>query len=94
MTPTTTRSSRAVFAVAVTLAAVVQLALGYLYLVSGLAVPAYALFPLWLWWGFLTALMSRWVLARSWWALAVPVVAYATWTVVLFAGDAFLGWTA
>lgn len=94
MTPTSARTRTALFGGAVALAAVAQLLVGFLYLVSGLAVPGYALIPLWLWWGLLTALMIRWALRRSWWAVAVPVVAYVTWKIVLLAGDALLGWTA
>ena len=90
----TARSRTALFGGAVAVAAVAQLLVGFLYLVSGLAVPGYALIPLWLWWALLTTLMIRWALERSWWAVAVPVVAYVTWKIVLLAGDAFLGWTA
>lgn len=94
MTQTSLRAHPAVFAVAFTVAAVLQLLVGFLYLVSGLAVPGYALIPLWVWWGLLTALMVRWALQRLWWSLAVPLVAFATWKVVLLFGDQVLGWTA
>ena len=94
MAPTSTRTRSVLFGCAITVAAVAQLYVGLLYLISGLAVPGYALIPLWIWWGVLTALMIRWALQRLWWAVAVPVVAVATWWVVLLLGDQFLGWTA
>ena len=94
MTPTSARTRTALFGGAVVLAVVAQLLVGFLYLVSGLAVPGYALIPLWFWWLLLTTLMMRWALQRSWWALAVPVIAFVTWQVVLLLGDRFLGWTA
>ena len=88
------RTRTALFGGAVALAAIAQLLVGFLYLVSGLAVPGYALIPLWLWWGLLTALMIRWALQRSWWAVAVPLVAFLTWQVVVLLGGELLGWTA
>ena len=94
MTQTSFRAHPAVFVVAVTLAAVLHLLVGFLYLVSGLAVPGYALIPLWVWWILLTVVMVRLATRRSWWSLAVPVVAFATWKVVLLFGDLVLGWTA
>ena len=94
MTPTSTRTRTVLFGCAITVAAVAHLYVGFLYLVSGLVVPGYALIPLWLWWALLTALMIRWALQRLWWAVAVPVVAFVTWQVVLLLGEHFLGWTA
>ena len=94
MTPTATRTRSVLFGCALALAAIAQLYVGFLYLISGLAVPGYALIPLWLWWALLTALMIRWALQRLSWAVAVPVVALATWWIVLLLGDQFLGWTA
>jgi hypothetical protein len=80
--------------VAAVLAGIVHLVLGYFYLVSGLVVPFYALLPLWVWWLFLAAMLVRLAVRRSWWAVAVPVVAFVTWVLVLVFGDFVLGWTA
>ena len=45
MTPMAVRSARATCAVALTVAGTAMLVVGYLYLVSGLVVPGYALVP-------------------------------------------------
>ena len=76
------------------LAGLAMLPIGYLYLVSGLAVPGYALIPLWIWW-----LVQAWYLVRlaargSWWTPAVPVVAFGSWWLVLMIGGNLLDWTA
>jgi hypothetical protein len=71
-----------------------MLPIGYLYLVSGLAVPGYALIPLWIWW-----FVQAWYLVRlaargSWWTPLVPVVAFGSWWLVLMFGGYVLGWQA
>lgn len=76
------------------LAAAAHLVVGYFYLVSGLAVPGYALIPLWLFWLTLAAVLIRLALQRSWWTVAVPVVAAAVLVLVAVLGSALLGWTA
>ncbi|MBB3674624.1 hypothetical protein [Modestobacter versicolor] len=78
--------------VAAVLAGAALLVVGFFYLASGLVVPGYALVPLWLWWGVQAWVLVRLARARSWWVLAVPVVAVATWWLVLAAGEAWLGW--
>ena len=75
-------------------AGVAHLLVGYVYLVSGLAVPGYALLPLWAWWVALAAVLVRLALHRSWWTAAVPVVAAITWVLVVLGGGTLLGWTA
>lgn len=67
---------------------------GFFYLLSGLVVPGpwlfgfYALFGAWL-------VLAVWLYRRrSWWALAVPPVAFATWMGLLSLGENLLGWTA
>lgn len=82
-----------VIAVAV-VAGVAHLLVGYVYLVSGLAVPFYALLPLWAWWIFLTVTLVRLAVRRSWWTAGVPVVAAATWVLVVLGGGELLNWTA
>ena len=74
-------------------AAVAHLVVGYFYLASGLLVPGYALFPLWIWWAVLAWLLVRLARRRSWWTPAVPVVALGTWLLVLTLGEQLLGWT-
>jgi hypothetical protein len=76
------------------LAGALHLVIGYFYLISGLAVPFYALLPLWVWWFVLAYLLVRCALRGSWWTAIIPVVAAATWFVVVFGGGTLLGWTA
>lgn len=75
-------------------AGVAHLLVGYVYLVSGLAVPFYALFPLWAWWLVLAGVLVRLAVRRSWWTAVVPVVAAVTWVLVVLGGGELLGWTA
>lgn len=96
MTPTASHASprSPAVIVAAVVAGAAHLVVGFFYLISGLAVPGYALLPLWVWWGVLTAVLIRLAVRGSWWTLAVPVVAFATWWLVLTFGDAVLSWTA
>ena len=91
--PTDTARSRMTLAAAV-IAGVLHLLVGYVYLISGLAVPGYALLPLWGWWFVLTYRLLRLAGRRSPWVLAVPAVAAATWFLVVLLGGELLGWTA
>ena len=91
--PVRTAHEAGPLAVAV-VAGVAHLLIGYIYLVSGLSVPGYALIPLWVWWLVLAALLVRFALRRSWWSGAVPFVAAATWVLVVLGGGELLGWTA
>jgi hypothetical protein len=88
-----TRRSVAVLVLAA-VAAVAHLGVGFLFAVSGLAVPIYVVAGLLLWWAALTVVLLRLVQRRSWWTPAVPVVGIATWFIVLFGGSAIFGWTA
>ena len=80
-------------------AGVVGLALmvpvGVLYLLlSGLVIPAPAIYAVYLLYGLLfaaAALFARW---RSVWALAVPPAAVAAWFLVVTVGGEYLGWQA
>ena len=76
------------------LAGALHLVVGYFYAVSGLVVPGYALFPLWLWWIVLALVLFRWAFRGSWWTPVVPAVAAVTWVVVVLGGGALLGWQA
>jgi len=76
------------------LAGALHLGVGYFYAVSGLVVPGYALFPLWIWWIVLAFVLLRLALQRSWWTPVVPLVAAATWWLLLVFGDSVLGWQA
>ena len=66
----------------------------YLYLVSGLVVPAWALGVLLAIWVGLLLLAIFLLRTRPAWTLLVPVGAVAIWFAVVSAGDAWLGWTA
>jgi hypothetical protein len=76
------------------LAWVVQLVVGYFYLVGGLVIPGPVLIPLWVLWLALTALLVRLTLLRSWWAPAVPVAAAGVFVLALVTGDLVFGWQA
>ncbi len=77
-----------------TLAAAAHLVVGFFYAVSGLAIPLYALVPLWIFWIVSAFWLQKLAIRRSWWTPAVPVVAAAVLVLTAAAGDAFLGWTA
>jgi hypothetical protein len=76
------------------LSGVAHLVVGVFYLSSGLVAPLWAVVVLALWWVLLAVHLSRLALRGSWWTPAVPVVAFATWYVVLTAGERLLDWTA
>lgn len=76
------------------LAGVAHLGVGFLMLVSGLAVPLYVVAVLLLEWAALTVVLLRLVQRRSWWTPAVPMVGIVSWWVVLSVGSAIFGWTA
>lgn len=70
------------------------LAAGFIYLTSGLVVPAPWIFILWGLW-----LVGMWVVARlvarwSWWTLAAGPLAFGFWWAYLAVGESLLGWTA
>lgn len=70
------------------------LPVGWLYLVSGLVAPFWAVIVLWvIWLALLAGLIKVWR-SRPWLVLAVPLVAFLIWAGILWLGDQFLGWTA
>jgi hypothetical protein len=71
-----------------------HLVVGVFYLSSGLVAPLWAVAVLGVWWVLLAVQLSRLALRGSWWTPGVPVVAFATWWLVLTAGERLLGWTA
>ncbi|CCG04069.1 hypothetical protein [Blastococcus saxobsidens] len=91
--PTTTSGAPGPLLLAA-LAAVAHLVVGYFYVVSGLAVPLYALLPLWLLWLVLALVLIRLTVLRSWWTPLVPVGAAALLVGTVVAGDSLLGWQA
>jgi len=66
----------------------------FLYVVSGLAVPAWAVGVLLVIWVGLLAVAIALFRTRPPWTLVVPVAAVVIWVAVVSAGDAWLGWTA
>jgi hypothetical protein len=83
--------SRGPLVVAV-LAAAAHLCVGYFYLVGGLVIPGYVLFPLWVLWLVLATMLVRLARSRSWWTPLVPVTAAAVLVLVLVVGEQVLGW--
>ena len=76
------------------LAAAAHLVVGFFSVLSGLAVPLYALAPLWLLWVALVFWLQRLAIARSWWTPVVPLVMAAATVLVVAGGSALFGWTA
>lgn len=77
-----------------TVGVVLYLIAGFIYLVSGLAVPIPWLIVLWLvWLGGLVILVRVWRRRRVW-TPAVAVAALAFWAIYLLVGSALFNWTA
>ncbi len=69
------------------------LAVGWLYLVSGLMAPMWAVGILWVVWvALLVAVIRLW--RRPWMVVWVAVASYLIWAGVMLFGDFVLGWTA
>jgi hypothetical protein len=83
-----------VLVVAVAVAALAHVVVGFFYLTSGLVAPLWAIVGLLVVWCALAMALGRLARRRSFWVLAVPVVAAVVWVAVLSAGGAWLGWTA
>ncbi|MFF0945048.1 hypothetical protein ACFYE2_12605 [Kocuria sp. CPCC 205300] len=89
-----TRTKQPWFVAAVVVAVLTHLVIGYFYLASGLMAPLWSVSLLVVWWLALAYAVVRLVRRRSYLVLLVPVVAAATWFVVMGLGGAVLGWTA
>ncbi|MEX5302656.1 hypothetical protein [Kocuria sabuli] len=89
-----TRTKQPWFVAAVVIAVLTHLVIGYFYLASGLMAPLWAVSLLLVWWLVLVYAVVRLARRRSYLVLLVPVVAAATWFVVMGLGGAVLGWTA
>ena len=75
------------------LALVLHAAAGFLVLVGGLIMPAWAVVCLGVVWvGLLVVIILK--RDRPGWAFAMPVVSVVLWFAAAFLGDAFLDWTA
>ena len=75
------------------LAAILQTAVGFMYLASGLMAPLYGVAFLWALWIAATVLLVRFR-RRGPILLVVPVVVGALWVGIMTFGDTVLGWTA
>ena len=87
------RTTTPLFVMAVVIAALAQLVVGFFYMASGLMAPLWAIVLLGVWWVLLTYVGVRLVQRRSYLVLLVPLVAVATWFGVMTFGEAVLGWT-
>ncbi len=67
---------------------------GWLYLVSGLVAPMWAVGVLWVVWLTVLVILIKVWSSRPWLVLAAPAFAYLIWAGALLAGEVFLGWTA
>lgn len=76
------------------LSGIAHVAVGFFYLASGLVAPLWAVLVLWAWWAVLAVVLLRLAVRRSWWTPLVPLVAMASWYLVLFLGESVLGWSA
>lgn len=94
-TPTQVTRSRSVLrTLGAAAAAAAHLAVGYVYLASGLVAPFWAVLALLAWWCVLAAAGVVLWRRRSYVVLLVPVVALLTWIALLWFGGEVLGWTA
>lgn len=89
--PTSSRAALAL--VAALLAGAAQLVVGFFYLSSGLVAPLWAIVVLLAWWVVQSVALVRLALRRSYWVLAVPVVAAVTWFAALSLGAWVFDWT-
>lgn len=71
-----------------------MLVVGYIYLVSGLVAPMWAVIALLLIWAVVFVLGIREWNSRPLWILAAPFALFVFWAVVIWAGGQFLGWSA
>ncbi|MEV0720987.1 hypothetical protein [Asanoa sp. NPDC050611] len=71
-----------------------HVAIFFLYVISGLVVPAWAAGVLLVIWAALLAIAIALLRTRPPWTLVIPVGAAAIWLAIVSAGDAWLGWTA
>ncbi|HSK23718.1 MAG TPA: hypothetical protein VK906_11105 [Egicoccus sp.] len=92
--PTTRSRPSPLDVVAIALAAILQLGVGFITLTSGLVAPLWALVFLGLVWCLAVALLIRFARTRAVLTLLVPVGNAAVWVGMLAFGDAVLGWTA
>ena len=75
------------------IAAILQAAVGFMYLPSVLMAPLYAVVLLWALWIAATVVLVRFR-HRGPLLLVVPVAAALLWVGIMSFGDAVLGWTA
>ena len=64
------------------------------FLASGLMAPMWAVIALLLVWLVLITLAVRWFRTRPYVVLGLPFLAAAVWFAAMYAGEAFLGWSA
>ena len=78
--------------VAVVVARLLMVPVGFYYLMTGLVAPAPDLYGAYALFGVLllaTVLLAR---RRSWWTLAVPPLSAGLWLLMLWAGETYLDW--
>ena len=75
------------------LAAILQAAVGFMYLASGLMAPLYGIVILWAIWIAATVVLVRFR-RRGPILLLVPIAAAALWFGIMTLGDTVLDWTA
>jgi hypothetical protein len=89
----TTQEGRVGPIVVAVLAGLAHLVVGWFYLAGGLLIPGWALIPLWVVWVLLALLLVWLAVRRSWWTLAVPIVAAAIFVLTVVVGEQLFGWT-
>lgn len=80
--------------VAAGVATVAMIFAGWIFTVSGLIMPLWAVAGLLVVWALLVWVGFRLARSGSYLVLAVPVVAAAVWLITAWLGDVLLGWTA
>lgn len=79
---------------AMVVAALAMIVVGWVFLVSGLVMPGWAVAALLVIWAGLVVVGVRLARSGSYAVLAIPIVAAAIWLLALWLGDVFLDWTA
>lgn len=92
--PPDTRATSIIEKIARWLGVALMVVVGWMYLVSGLVAPMWAVIALLVVWGVIFGFAIKVWARHPWWVLAAPLVALAVWFVTLWVGGEFLGWTA
>ena len=81
-------------ALLIVVAVAAQVAVGVLYLGSGLVMPYPWVFGMWALWLGWCGVLLRVARSTAHWAPLVPVASLGSWVIIVLAGEQLFGWTA